>query len=203
MASGVMATLAPAPASPGEIEGKCPPVSFDVRSLEGISDETGTIDSLGAFVLGVLDRRCHEGKARTEISGRQITYRFLSDASYAGIVSRYEVSLTGQLDNKRTVSPDSITSMKIEEDISVGSKGGTAASVEAQAVGDGWILSVVEPHDNAEPIVFSGNTEGSIAARRASDIALLAQGVIDDALGPDWIGDRRQGASPLPGTVST
>lgn len=189
LALGVGASFALASSAPGQnsiiaASGNCPSINYRYSPEQSTTQATGIIHNLGAFTLGVLDQKCRDGEATAIKKDDVVTYRWsrtVGKAVLSAHASTYQMEATAAIDASGVVDPNAITAFSIHEDISKGQKGGTAASVEAENVGTGWRVSVVQPQDGV-PYSFTANTGGSMAENEVADVSNLGRGIIEDAL---------------------
>src|SRR5687767_2994995 len=174
----VLASLAPEQGdNVGAVKG-CPAINYEYTPENTTTRATGLVNNLGAFTLGVLDCKCRDGEVTPTRNNNHVTYRWARTVGGTSLsdLSTYHMEVTATADVTGVVEPNSITFFSISE--KSGRKDDPVASVEAEDVGTGWLISAVQP----DGVSCTGNTGGSMAEKQTSDITNLGLGIIERAL---------------------
>lgn len=172
----------------------CPLVMDSMMPRRPEGSNSRIMNSLGAFALGVLSRKCMEGEADVRPDSlMRVTYswtrmvRGMGPLPYGSI---YRISVTADRNGMGAVDSVGVRWITMQEEVQSGATEHIAASVVAAKEHNGWYVSSVRPVSD----YMSTGYESSTNDMDISDVAGvrgLGIGIVQDALEGDLMGNQK------------
>ena len=157
---------------PAAVAPVCPAVDYQGEGV-GVAPNTTKADqrisNLGAYMLGMFDRKCQEGVAGVKDSVGTVQYSWRHKTAARVI----ELTLDVEKDTDGALHSGGVRDFSVRETTFVGA----TTFIHAQDVETGWLIDAGLP-TAGENYAFSGNTGASIAEKQAGDIADIGKEII-------------------------